>query len=187
MSWVVVTPPVGFPVNLAEAKAHLNVDLDVDDVLITQKLDAAVAWAQEFQGIQYLTATIDEFFDGFPRGLLMLKLEPVQSITSITYFDTAGASQTWATSKWQKDLDADPVRIAPEPGETWPLTEHRRMKSVTVRYIAGYGNMAQVPWDIKNGFLMKLAELYENRGDGDPGKTGKAAEYMLGMRRNVTV
>jgi len=187
LSWNVVTPPVGLPVLLAEAKEHLRQTLDVDDLDITVKLQAAVAWAQEFQGKLYLTTTIDEFFDCFPRGVLELSLEPVQEITSITYFDTAGDSQTWLSSLWQKDLDADPVRIMPEPGQTWPLTESRRMKAVTVRYVAGYGNLATVPPEIKSGFLMKLAELYVDRGDGEGAKQRQAAEYMLAMGKNVVV
>ena len=185
MSWKVITPPDGFPVLLSEAKKHVKQDLDVDDVEITQMLGAAVTHAQNFQGKQYLTATIDEFFDGFPRRELTLSLEPVQSITSITYFDTAGDSQTWSASLYQYDVDADPVRIRPEPSETWPLTESRRMKSVTVRYVAGYGNMAQVPPDIKNGFLMKLAELYMNRGEGDK-LAADAAFNALSLERNLT-
>ncbi len=183
MSLELVTPPDGFPVLLEEAKEHLRQTLDVDDLDIVQKLDAAIAWAQEFQGIQYLTAVFDESYDCFPRDVLKLSLEPVQSITSITYLDTAGDEQTWSASLYQVDF-AKPVRIIPEPGETWPRTERGRMNAVTVRYVAGYGNMAQVPPQIKNGFLMKLAELYENRGEGD--KASDAAENMLSLDRNLT-
>ena len=183
MSVEVVTPPDGFPVTLDEAKKHVRLDLDLDDVEITQMLDAAVEYAQKFQGRQYLTATIDEYFDCFPRNVLELELAPVQSITSITYLDTAGDSQTWASASYQSDLKKSTVRIKPVPGETWPLTENGRMNAVTVRYVAGYGNMAQVPRDIKNGFLMLLADLYENRS----GSSIKPATNFLSMKRRLRV
>lgn len=185
MSLKVITPADGFPVTLAEAKKHVKQDLDVDDVEITQMLASAVRYGQELQGKQYLTATYDEFFDCFPRDVLTLSLEPVQSVASITYYDTAGTLQTWDESLYQYDIDADPVRIRPEPGESWPLTESRRMKAVTVRFTAGYGNMAQVPPDIKSGFLMRLAFLYVHRGDGSKAAED-AAFNALAMERNLT-
>lgn len=54
-------------VNLADMKAELAIIDDVDDALITSKIDEAQAWLESFLGY----AIADEFPDDVPADLIM--------------------------------------------------------------------------------------------------------------------
>lgn len=93
-----VTPPAGEPVSLAEAKQHLRVDGDDDDLLIGSLIAAARQAAETQTGRQLITARWKLVLDAFPGPLMqspsgasftlpghaiLLAKCPVQSVVSI--------------------------------------------------------------------------------------------------------
>jgi len=129
--------------------------------------DARAAVEQELD--RYLiTQTLDAYFDSFDD---VIKLQPLQSVTSITYYDTEGTSQTLASDQYQVDAVSKPARITPSYGNSWPSTQ-ARSNAVKIRFVAGYGSAADVPLCIKNWILMTIKTAYDlhnetNTGRGD--------------------
>jgi len=157
------------------------------DPTIVMVISAARERAEAFTGRQLITATWDLVLDEFPCGLQPYELgahwthdrvgnmfldipkPPLQSITTITYVDTAGQSQTWSSSNYLVDAPSGPRcrrgRVAPAYGVVWPFTQ-AQIKAATVRFVAGYGATgASVPALLRQALLMDLSALYEHRGD----------------------
>jgi uncharacterized phiE125 gp8 family phage protein len=153
------------PVEWARAQCRLS-HFDEDDHL--DRLIGSVA--HEFEsttGIQCLNATWTWTLDEFPDGDFELPVYPLSSVTSIQYIDTAGATQTLAASVYDSDANANPPRIALAYNQSWPTTRGD-INAVTVTYVAGYGtDAASVPDTIRQALLMRVADLFENRGDAE--------------------
>jgi len=157
------------------------------DPTIVALVSAVRERAEAATGRQLLTATYDLVLDSFPCGVQPFELglhwtvdrignmfldiprPPLQSVTSITYVDTAGATQTWSSANYLVDKPSGPRcrrgRIAPAYGVVWPFTQ-AQINAATVRFVAGYGATgASVPALVRQALLMDLTALYEHRGD----------------------
>ncbi|HNL98397.1 MAG TPA: head-tail connector protein [Accumulibacter sp.] len=183
-----ISPPATEPITLAEAKAHLRVDLTDDDALITALIVAARQYAESETGRSLITQSWRLVLDGFPGGsgpgtagpipsllpgnAILLDQAPVQSITSIQYLDTGGAWQTLPETEWVAELQSAPARITPAFGKTWPAALPQ-IGSVKVEFVAGYGEDAAVPQGIKIWMLLRLGALYENREEVSAMRQGK--------------
>jgi uncharacterized phiE125 gp8 family phage protein len=167
MGLSLVTAPSAEPVSLAEAKAHLRVSHPSDDALIATYLMAARAAAENYTRRALAVQTFDQTFDydypcshdGRPR--LVLLRSPLVSVTSVSYVDTAGATQTLNPSQYLVDAIGIEGRIEPAYGVTWPEVRDQ-MAAVTVRFVAGY---AQIPEPVRAAILLTLGHLYEHRED----------------------
>lgn len=168
---VLVLAAASLPVDLNMAKAHLKVD-DADtaeEALITDLIESGRERLDGRDGVlnrALITQTWDWTLDRFPRNrthYLEVPLPPLQSITSITYTDSAGAAQTWGSSLYQVDTASEPARIQPAFNESWPSTRDE-LNAVTVRLIAGYGaSPGFVPTPIRQAILFLVTDAYENR------------------------
>lgn len=155
-----ISGPAGSPVSLAEAKAHLRVAGSDDDGLIVGYLMAAVQMAERQTNLLLATQTWELTLERFPDdGNLRLPRSPVQSITSITYVDSAGATQTITAGDYALDKDIAPACIAPTFGKVWP-TPRVQPNAVTVRFVVGY---TQIPEPIRAAILLLVGHFYENR------------------------
>lgn len=154
--------PVDLLLTLGEAKAHCRVDHSEDDILLTSLISAVTAHLDGHTGVlgrALVTQTWRSDYAGFED--LRLPLWPVASVTSVTYIDTADASQTIASGNYELGRDAMGAFIAAAPGFSWPQTA---MRVSPVSVTAVYGTAAvDVPSDIKAAALLMVGDLYRNR------------------------
>jgi len=164
MTLQLISAPTLVPVDLADMNAFLRVDFADDDTLISQMIKAARQLAENITKRQLMTATWELILDEFPNsdGEIKLPRPPVQSITSITYIDTDGVSQTLDSADYRLDSDSEPARITPAYGKTWPSTRDVT-NAVRIRYVSGYASASDVPEAIKNWIMIRVATMYENR------------------------
>lgn len=154
------------PVTLPEAKNHLRVDHDDDNVLIEGLIERATTYGQWYLERQFITATWYLYLDHFPR-IIEIRKPPVASIVAITYTASDGtASTALSAALYQTDLTSPdiPARIMPAYGQVWPITRSGVFNAVTVEFTAGYGAASTVPTPTKQGILMKIHDLYELTG-----------------------
>lgn len=143
MSLNMVTGPTALPLSTAEAKSHLKVDIADDDAGIDDAISTAVDIAEPILNRALVAQQWDLQLDAFPGNGKALRLPspPVLAVDSITYVDTAGVTQTWATTDYDVDTPSGPraldARITPAHGKTYPSTR-AQMNAVTVRFTAGY-------------------------------------------------
>lgn len=152
------------PITRAEAKLHAKIDTTADDLLVDGLIASARAHVEMFCGVALVTQTWDWTIDRFPSGdsPLWAPKAPLQSVTSITYTDTAGDSQTFASSKYVADSKGIVGRIALAYGEIWPTTIYEA-NAVTVRIVCGFGAASAVPNDFKQAIYFMVADWYRNR------------------------
>ncbi len=96
MPSVLVTAPTAEPVSLAEAKLHLRVDDNADDVLIGALITAARQHAEHDTRRALVTQTWKLVLDAFPESVITLDRAPVSAVVSVVYTDPDGVSQTLA-------------------------------------------------------------------------------------------
>jgi len=174
----IVTPPANEPVSLLEAKQHLRVDGDDDDLLIGSLITAARQAAETQTGRQLITARWKLVLDAFPGPSLMqsapgasfslpshailLAKCPVQSVVSIEYLDMNGTTQAMPASDYVLDAACEPARLTPVFGKTWPPTLPQ-IGVVSVTFDAGYGTASAVPEGLKSWIKLRVGSLYGHR------------------------
>ena len=193
---ICTTAPAEEPVTLNEAKLHLRLDTSPisahpDDSLITALIKTARRWCEGFQGRVYVTQSWDLYLDAFPDGdYIEIPMPPLQSIVSLSYKDSAGVTQTVSfvdpsgtvlteTDDYRISSFRQPGRIYLRSEKSWPTTLDES-DAVWISFVSGYGLAADVPDEVKTAILLKLSDLYENRGDQEaPARYEMAAEALF--------
>jgi uncharacterized phiE125 gp8 family phage protein len=159
-----VAPPSVLPISVADAKAHMRVDLSEDDVLIGGLVAAAVEATdgQGFLGKAMVTQVWRQWLGNSPSDV-RLAIGPVQGITAVKYYDTAGALQADTLGNYETIGTAAARYVRPKAGFSWP-TAMVRADAIAIEYESGYGDGAgDVPEPIRLALLMLVAHWYENR------------------------
>lgn len=172
-----VTVVTDLPFSLADAKAELRVTHAHDDAKIQAYVDAALSRLSGRYGVlgRILgTQTWDYAIDRFPDGAIALPFPPLQSVVSVTYVDSASATQTLAASAYRVNAADDPGRITPVT--SWPATASVP-GAVTVRFVAGYG--ANVPASLKVALRLIVRDLYDETHECDEAISRLAFTHMV--------
>jgi uncharacterized phiE125 gp8 family phage protein len=154
--------PAEMPVTLAEAKAHLRIDHNDQDDLISSQIKAATAYLDGYSGIigrALVTQTWRQDFGRFANRL-PLPVAPVTAIVSISHFDVGNVQQVVDPSGYDLFADAHGAYVALQPGKVWPAT-FRRIDAVSVTFTAGYGSAADVPAPIRQAILLIVQRLFD--------------------------
>lgn len=167
MALSLITGPAIEPVTLEEAKAHCRVDTSDDDGLLADLVIAATRHCERFTHRRFISQVLEDRRDAAPCSVWESPTAPVLSITSVSYVDTAGATQAWSSTLYRTDLPAGatagPARLTPIFAGSWPQTQ-AVINAFTVRFVAGYGTTAaSVPYDIKAAIKLMVGHLYANR------------------------
>ncbi len=176
-----VSAPASEPVTLAEAKAHLRVEVADEDSLITALIvvarEAAEAHTRRALVTQTWRLTLDRFpaalqpwWDGVRQvadmpgdgNIIELPRPPLVSVTSVTVYDDADNPVAVPAASYYVDSDSEPGRVSLRSGKTWPAVG-RVAGGVEVVFVAGYGAASAVPQAIRQGMLMLIGHLFERR------------------------
>jgi uncharacterized phiE125 gp8 family phage protein len=168
VSLVAVTPPAGYPVTLAEAKAQLNYGGADQDALIGGLVAAATLHLDGRSGVlgrSLLTQAWELRLDQFPRstrGRIELPLPPLQSVTSVRYIDDSGQEATLDPASYVVEPWHLRGRIRPAYGTVWP-TARDEDGAVRIRFVSGYGDAADVPQPIKHAIQLLVGTWFRDR------------------------
>ena len=164
---IVTVEPTVEPLLASDLPTHLNTSDNEDAGYIDLLIKAARIDGERELSRAFITQTLAMKLNSFPNGCcIQLPRPPLQSVTSIVYLDTAGASQTMSSADYDVDTSREPGQIVLAPNVSWPSTEAGRVNAVTITYVAGYGLAVAVPENIKQAMRLMVADSYENRGDG---------------------
>lgn len=153
------------PLTVDEAKAHCQIDADITDfnTQLTADIKAAREMCEEYLWRFIVTSTVTYRLSEFSTNIFLPR-PPVSSITSITYKDSEGSTQTLATDQYDLIDWEEPARIVPAYGVTFPATRGQE-GDVTITYVAGYASASVVPEMIKSAMKLMIYHLFENRSD----------------------
>jgi uncharacterized phiE125 gp8 family phage protein len=146
------------PVTLTEAKRQIRAeDFTDDDGHLQFLITVARDHAEKYCNTRFATQTVAVKCDSF-ADMCRLPEAPVTSVTSISYVDTTGATQTLATSVYELRADGLESSITLKYGQQWPTIQSR--SRITVTAVVGY---AIAPPAVKNAILLNIADRYANR------------------------
>lgn len=182
-----ITAPESEPVDSDELKSQLRITTSDQDTMLDHLIMVARQWAEDFLRFQIMTATWELYLDEFPESgkCIYIQKSPVSSITSLTYTDTSGSSQTLTEdTDFIKDIVSMPARLYEAYSKTWPDTREIQ-NAVVIKFVAGYASLTNQPHAelIKQAVLLRAASLYENATEEVTGtqvsKLGLTAERLL--------
>lgn len=157
-----MTGPTFEPVTIAQARKQ--VELAESERAHDQQLELLIQSAREqFEADtdlilgQRTVKVLDEDFD----EAMQLQLRPIQSITSIKYYDSSNAQQTLATSYY--DFDVSHRKVVLKYNQTWPPVIAGRYDAVEITYVVGYSTQALIPALAKQACLLLVGNWFEGR------------------------
>lgn len=167
MDWTIVTTaaPAAEPVSVAEAKAQCRVDGTDSDTEIAALISAARKHVELYTGQRLVTQTLQLRTHYLAGDVIALPVAPISAVTSITYTDTDGVSQTLDTDTYYTVLDGLEPKVALAYSEVWP-SQRVKVGGVVVTVTAGYGNAAAVSAavpDMVHAIKLLVGHWFANR------------------------
>lgn len=181
--WVQTIAPIQEPITLTDVKLHCRALADVadEDPVIAMYAKGARLWAEHYTSRAFFTQTYRLEQDDFTREIWLPRAAPLQSVTSVKYYDTDGVQQTLATTYYRVDTTSEPGRVVLKPGQSWPSVQCERGQAVEVIYVAGWSTVQAIPDDIRVGICWMADHLYEHRSGIEVGAGITAVEVPMGI------
>lgn len=163
MTYALINPPIAEPLALVEVKAHLRLDGDAEDALLTGLVKVAREHLERETGLCLMTQSWRLYRDDWPLGgVIPIARGPVQAIESVTVYDAEGVPGTASLADHLLDGVARPARL-------WlrnPLPPGRPINGIEIDFVAGFGETAtEVPDTLKRAMLLHVAHMFAFRGD----------------------
>jgi hypothetical protein len=173
------------PVTLAEAKAHLRLQIPDDDWEVARLIDQSRRTAETMLRKTLLTTVYDWYLDQFPASangyynrlirlmgpnpqwlpngasILYVPNPPLVTVASIQYRTPTFEIVTVDPSIYYVSTGIG-SRIQPYSGHVWPVVT-ALIDSVIVRYTAGYPTADSINSTVKGACLLMIGHWYEHR------------------------
>ena len=167
-NWTIrrTSSPQSLAVSLDEAKAHLRVGGSGQDDLIQLLIESATEKLERDVERCFVQASWEQTQSCFPAdgASIPLYMSAAASVTSVSYLDTDGVSQTLDVSKYSLDLGRNALTCLDDDAG-WPETlQTASMRdTVTIAFTCGTTDGSCLPRLFKHGILLEVA-----RGFFDP-------------------
>lgn len=167
-AWTRTVAPTEEPVSEEEAKDHARITGSASDESVARHIAAAREAAEDYMSRGLMTQTWKVLFDAFADIMPLPMAAPLQSVTSVKYYDVNGAQQTLATSVYDTDTVSRPGRVVLKVDQSWPSTQTlRKNGTVEIVYVVGWPSPDLVPERIKQGIRQYMTYLDLNRDGTD--------------------
>lgn len=174
-------------VSLATAKAHLRVEHDTDDALVTTYIGVAYNAVEAYTNTHLAETNVSHFFDHLheytnihvgPR----VSINTTRATDGVSYIDDKGVRQYLAATDYEFDGSSYParLRILNEPTDVKDTLNAWRVDTTS-----GYNNTTR-PDALVSAMLLIVGHLYENRQDVTPFRvyeTPLASRYLMNPHR----
>lgn len=153
------SPAVDF-ITSTEVEDQLSISTGYDSAKVARVISAAQDYVETYTDRAMINQTWTMKLDKFPEVIYIPK-GIVQSITSVTYTDSEGDSQTLvAGTDYYLSNTGDLARLVPVT--SWPTPDTVRKEVVSVVWVGGYGAAAtDVAGWAKEAALAYAVFLYE--------------------------
>ena len=182
--WSLVTRPNAEPLELEDLKRHVRVTHSGDDEDLRSKMIAAREWVEAYARRALLTQTLRLTLSGWSSEMWLPMAAPLQSVTSVQYYDGDDVLQTLSSSLYRVLGHTWPASIAPRPTTTLPSLSDRP-DAVLVTYVAGWSSAAHVPRMFIEAIKLLAGHWYLNRESVTVGVV--SAEMEMGVKNLVSL
>lgn len=152
-------------ITASEFKTHARVYHTQDDTYIATLILVATQCIEHETRRALINRSFTLQLEGFPADReIILPRSPLSSVTSVTYTDTSGATQTVSSGDYHTYSVNGVGRVMLKSTASWPSTQDTGNLDVSVNFTAGYGaTSASVPVALKQAVLLQATHLYDNR------------------------
>jgi uncharacterized phiE125 gp8 family phage protein len=179
-----VEGPAVEPVSLEEMRAHLRLDHDREDALVTGLVKAARLMVEAASGRVLVDQRWRVVLDAWTPGRTpALPVSPLLSVERVAVLDRSGTAVTVPADAYRVEALSDPPRIAAGPSVPDPGVGRN---GILVDLRAGYGSAPEdVPSPLRLAVRIQAAHWFENRGDvaGEQSMTPQALALVAPFRR----
>lgn len=136
-----------------------------EDDLISTYITTARRYVEKYTNRALITQTHIMNLDRFPQcGVIEIPLPPLQSVTSIKYYDVDNNELDFDSSNYYVDILNFVGRVALNDGYNWPNAQLRPINGVKITYVCGFGDdRSDVPAEYKHAIKLLVGHYYENR------------------------
>jgi uncharacterized phiE125 gp8 family phage protein len=153
------------PITVEDAKSHVREVVNDEDGDIARRIRSATEQAENYLHRGLLTQSWTYAQDYFTDELWLPRAAPLQSVTSVKYYDTSGVQQTLSASTYQVDTFSEPGRILLAPNQVWPSVQAGRALAVEVLYVVGWTSSDNIPADILEAIYLRVGTRHAFRED----------------------
>lgn len=160
MTWyphTVTVAAASEPLTEAEAKAQCRVDGSDEDSYIASLIEAARSHVEGYCGTPIVSRTVTVKCDKF-ADFAAFPVVPLQSVSSVSYVDGAGSTQTLSTDVYEVRADGLTASLALKDGQSWPSIQSG--SRITVTAVVGY---SAPPPEIVHAVKLLVATWYDQR------------------------
>jgi len=160
------TPTSAAIMTLAQAKEHLRVDHDDEDDYIQTLIPVAASMVEAHTLRAMITQAWTISAAKWDGSDIYLPRSPLNKVTSIKYYTSAGVDTTFAASNYYTDVDQQPGVIALKDSASIPtdIESDNRPNNWRILFDAGYGaDASAVPAAMIHAAKIALHGLFEQR------------------------
>jgi uncharacterized phiE125 gp8 family phage protein len=107
-------------------------------------------------------------------------IRPLTAITSITYVDGSGTTQTLSSSNYSLDANGLVPMVKLNYGYVWPSTRGD-INGITLTLTAGYASVPLMPVQYKTAAILKVQSYYKTAMDEDARRVEEAYERQIAL------
>ncbi|GIW49013.1 MAG: hypothetical protein KatS3mg079_489 [Caloramator sp.] len=162
MNLRVIEGPTDEVVSLEEAKSHLRIDGDDEDILIFSYIKAAREYAEIFTGRSFVGKTYEYITNPKEKySYVELPMPPLIEVLEVLCVDKNNQELKLNEGYDYYVLKGyDESLIYPSLERGWPKETLDRFGSIKIKYRAGY---TDAPMPVKQAILILTSHFYENR------------------------
>ena len=155
------TPPIAYPVSIADAKSFARIEFSDDDAIVASLIAAATEYAETATARTIAPRVRTIYYQGFltsggyfnrfirsigpnpwwlptAQGIMQMRMPPVQGIMNIQYVDPSSGNLLEIYSPQIIVSTGTPGRVMPQYGAVWPLARPQ-IDAVQFTVVMGYG------------------------------------------------
>ena len=152
----VTVAPAAEPVSLVEAKAHCGIEDTSRDTELAIYIAAARSYVESYCGIHLASRTVTVKCDSFD-DFAHFPVVPLASVSSVSYVDANGATQTLPTSVYEVRSDGLTASLALKANQAWPHAQGG--SRITVTAVTG----GSTPDAVKHALLLMIGQSVDVR------------------------
>ncbi len=137
-------------VSMPVLKNYLRISHDYDDIWLSELIYCAIGAAENFMRVKLLASKLKVDIQHLSNNAVKLYGSPICEIIEVIV-------------KGEQEVICEPENYYLE-GDVLKFKHRLQSQNITVEYIIGYKDQANIPAVIKQGILLHIAEMYDNRG-----------------------
>ena len=181
--WIRTVAPTTEPLTLTEIKAQVVAHQSDDDTILAAYGVVAREEAEGYMNRALFTQTWKLEQSDWADEMRLPMAAPLQSVSSVQYYDAAGTLAALASSAYIVDTTAIPGRVLRAPNQVWPALQADRAMRVVITYVCGWSAAAQIPERIKQGLRVHITASDMDRAGAESEASFAAARALWAPMR----